>query len=41
MHRMVDEKKVNRIDKIFRVHRMAQKGIQIIIDGTHLRKNEV
>jgi hypothetical protein len=30
---MGDEKKVNQIGKTFRVHRRAQKGIQIIIDG--------
>jgi hypothetical protein len=38
---MDDEKKVNQIGKTFRVQRGAQKGIQIIIDGIHLRENEV
>jgi len=41
LHIMDDEKKVNQIGKTFRVQRSAQKGIQIIIDGIHLRKNEV
>ena len=38
---MDDEKNVNQIGKIFRVNRRAQKGSQIIIDGTYLRENEV
>jgi hypothetical protein len=38
---MDDEEKVNQTGKTFRVHRRAQKGIEIIIDGIHLRENEV
>jgi len=38
---MDDEKKVNQIGKTFRVHRRAQKGIQIITDGIRLKENEV
>jgi hypothetical protein len=38
---MDDEKRANQIGKTFRVHKSAQKGIQIIIDGRHLGENEV
>jgi hypothetical protein len=38
---MDDGKKVNQIGKTFRVYRRAQKDIQIIIDGRHLRENEL
>ena len=41
MHIMDDETKENQIGKTFRVHRKAQKGIQIIIDARHIRRNEV